>query len=70
MGSIFKSYMRPVILHGGEVWCPNENIMVILQRIERSTVMAVCAAERWDTDNDVMALNEAMDRLGMSNSLC
>ena len=62
--------MRPVILLGGEVWCPNENIMVILQRIERSTVMAVCAAERWDTDNDVMALNEAMDRLGMSNSLC
>ena len=62
--------MRPVILHGGEVWCPNEEIMVILQRIERSTVREVCAAERWDTDNDVMALNEAMDQLGMSNSLC
>ena len=62
--------MRPVILHGGEVLCPNEDIMVILQRIERSTVREVCAAEWWDTGNDVMALNEAMDQLGMSNSLC
>ena len=44
--AVYKSYVRPAIQYGSEASCLRENAMGILQRTERSTVRAMCAAER------------------------
>ena len=33
-GTVYRSYIRPVILHGNEAWCLKESEMGILQKTE------------------------------------
>ena len=47
-GAVFKSYVRPAILYGNEVWCLKESEMGILQRTERSVVGAICRIQLKD----------------------
>ena len=44
-GAVYKSYIRPAILHGSETWCLNESEMRILRWIERSMVRAMCGVQ-------------------------
>ena len=44
-GAVYKSYVRPAILYGSEAWCLLESEMVILWRMERSTVRAMCGVQ-------------------------
>ena len=40
-GAVYNSYVRPVILHGSEVWCQKESEMGMIRRTERSMVTAM-----------------------------
>ena len=41
-GAVYKSYVRPEILHGREVLCLKGIEMGILERTDRSTVGVMC----------------------------
>ena len=43
-GTVYKSYVRPTILFGSEVWCLIENDMEILPRTEVA-VRTMCGAQ-------------------------
>ena len=47
-GAVYKSYIRPAILHGSEAWCLKESKMGILRRRERSMVRAMCGVQLKD----------------------
>ena len=47
-GAVYKSYVRPAILHVSEAWCLKENEMRILRRTERSMVRAMCGVQLKD----------------------
>ena len=69
-GAIYKSYVMPAILHGGEAWCLKESEMGILQRTERSKVRAMCEIQHNDrknyTDSMLMlCLNDTIDQLAI-----
>ena len=70
-GTVYKSYVRPGILHGSEVCCVTESEIGILW-IERSMVRAICRVQFKDKkgDKDLMLMfgfNEAMVQLAMAN---
>ena len=44
-GAVFRSYVRPAILHGSKAWCVNKGEMGILRKTERSTMRAMCGAQ-------------------------
>ena len=46
--AVYKSYVRPAILHGSEAWCVKESEMAILRRTEGSMVRAKCGVQLKD----------------------
>ena len=71
--TVYKSYVRPVILCGSEAWCLMESEMGIL-RTERSMVKAMCGVQlnNRKRSKDLMlmlGLNVTIDQLAMSNSV-
>ena len=46
--AVNKSYVRPAILYGSEAYCLKESEMGILQRTERSIVIAKCGVQLKD----------------------
>ena len=72
--AVYKSYVRPAILHGSEAWCPKESEIGILRLTEGSVVRAMCGVHLKDrkTSMDLMfmlGLNETIDQLAMANSV-
>ena len=47
-GAVYRSYLRPAILHGSEALCLNESEKGMLLRTERSMVRAMCAVQLKD----------------------
>ena len=43
--TVYKSYIRPAILHGSEAWCLKESEIVIFRWAERSMVRAICGVQ-------------------------
>ena len=72
-GAVYRSYVRPAILYGGEAWCPKESKMGIL-RTERSTVRAMCGVQHKNRKRSMnmifmKGLTETIDQLTMANSV-
>ena len=72
--AVYKSYVRPAILHGSVAWCLEESEMGILQSTERSKVRAMCGVQLKDRKRytDLMftlGLNETIEQLAMANSV-
>ena len=44
-GVVYKSYVRPAILYGSEMWCLRESEMGVLWRTESSMVRAMCGVQ-------------------------
>ena len=68
-GVVYRSYVRPAILHGSEAWCLKESDMIILQRTERSIVREMCGVQLIDRNGStdlMLGLRETMDRLANS----
>ena len=73
-GGVYKSYVRPVILHGSETWCIKQREMGILRRTERSMVRAMCGVQFKDRKRSMalmfmLGLNETIDQLAMAISV-
>ena len=73
-GVVYRSYIRPAIVHGSEAWCLKESEIEILRRMERSMVKAMCGVQlnnrKRSTDLMLMlGLNTAIDQLAMANSV-
>ena len=73
--AVYKSYVRPAILCGSEVWCLLESEMGILPRTERSMVRAMCVVQLNDRNRYTdlkfnLGLMESMYQLAMANSVC
>ena len=73
-GAVYKSYVRPAILHESEAWCLKESDMGILHRTERSMVRAMCGVQLKDRkrSTDLMFMlgsKESIDQLTMANSV-
>ena len=47
-GAVYKSYIRPAILYGGDIWCLNKREMGILRWTEKSMVEATCVVQLKD----------------------
>ena len=47
-GAVYKSRVRPAILHGSEAWCLKESEIEILHRTEKSMVRAICGVRLKD----------------------
>ena len=47
-GAVHKSYIRPAILHGREIWHPKEREMEILRTTNRSMVTAMREVQHKD----------------------
>ena len=72
--AVYKSYVRPAIMCGSETWCLKERKMGILQRTERSMVIAMCGVEVKDRKRSkdlmlMLGLNEAIYKLTLENSV-
>ena len=73
-GSVYKSYIRPAILYGSEAWCLKESEMIILRRIERSIVRAMCEVQLTDRKRTtylilMLGLKETIHQLAMVSSV-
>ena len=56
--AIYKSYVKPEILHEGEAWCLIESKMGILRRPERFMLRTMCEVQLKDIErsNDLMPM--------------
>ena len=73
-GAVYRSYVRPEILHGSEAWCLKESKMGILQRTERSMVKTIYGVQLKDRNTSMelmfmLGLMETIDQLDMANSV-
>ena len=73
-GAVHRSHVWPAILCRSETWCLKESEMGILQRSERSMVIAMCGVQRKDLKKSkdsmlMLDLNETIDQLAMANSV-
>ena len=69
-----KSYVRPAILYGSEVWGLKESEIGILRRTERSMVRAMCGVQLKDEKMSkdfvlLLGMDETIDQLAMANSV-
>ena len=60
---VYKSYVRPAILHGSEAWCLKESDMGTLRRTERCMARTMCGVQLKDRKRSmdlmlILALNE------------
>ena len=74
-GAVYKTYVRPAILHGSEAWCLKENDIGSSRRIGRSMVKTMCRVQLKDRKQStdlmlMLGLNEIMDQLAMESSVC
>ena len=65
-GVVYKSYVRPAILHGSEAWCLKVSEMGILQRTGRSMAKAMCGVQLKDRKRSMdlmfmLGFNETID---------
>ena len=72
--AIYKSYVRPAILHESEAWCLKESKMGILRRTERSMMRAMCGVQPKDRKRStdfmfMLGFKETIDQLAMANSV-
>ena len=73
--AVYKSYVRPAILHESEAWCLIERYMGILRRTERSMLRAMCGVQLKDRKRStdlmfMLGLNGTIDQLAMASSVC
>ena len=67
------SYVRTAILYESEAWCLKESEMGILGRMKRPLVRVMCGVQLEDGNRAIelmFGLNETMDQLSMTNSVC
>ena len=72
--AVYKSYVRPTILHESEAWCLKESEIGILQRTKTSMVRTMCGVQLKDRkrSTDLMSMQgmeETTDQLAMANSV-
>ena len=72
-GAVNKSYVRPAMLYGSEVWRLKESEMEILRWTEGSMVRAMCGVQLKDRKKPtdlmfMLDLMETMDQLAFANS--
>ena len=73
--AVYRSYVRPALLHGSEAWCLKESEMVILRWTDRSMVRAMCGVQlkgriRCTDLIFMLCLHETIDHLAVANSVC
>ena len=66
-GAVYKSYVRPTMLHRSEAWCLNESEMGLLWK-KRSMVSAMCGVHLKDRKRSTN-LNETINQLAIANSV-
>ena len=72
--AVCKSYVKPDMLYGSEVWCLNESEMGMLHRIERFIVSAMYGVQLKDMKRGkdfmlMFGLDETVGLLAMVNSV-
>ena len=69
--AVYRSYVRPSIVHGSETWCMKENDMGI-SWTERSMAKAICRVQLKDRKRSMdfmFMLSETKDQLAMATSI-